>query len=174
MKPTRTTSLVLAVAAVAVCHADTSSNSLVPPDLTLAAQVPVVSDIFAKPRFGIRVGGGTWNQFVIDGGVDVTMKVPILPIPAIRLDGEVWGKPSNFGKDTRGNAVSLLGVQNIAMGYYGVGPTFYFADNNGDHHSGFGAKVLGGITLPHGLYAEAGWLIGPSPAPIFVTIGQSF
>ena len=142
--------------------------------LSLARQIPVVSDIFAKPRIGLRVGGGQWHEFMLDGGVDVTLKVPLLPLPALRFDAEVWGKPSNFGKDRRGNCLSLLGVQSLALGYYGAGPAYYFSDDNGSHSSGFGAKFLGGVNLPHGLYAEAGVIVGPSPTPIFITIGQSF
>jgi hypothetical protein len=130
---------------------------------------------FLKPKVGLRVGGGDWKEFMIDGGVDVTLNIPLIPLPGIRFDGEVWGKPSNFGKDQRGNAVSILGVQTFLVGYAGIGPTYYFTDDNGAHKSGFGAKLLVGMNLPlTSAYVEAGMIVGPSTPPIFVTIGMRF
>jgi len=131
--------------------------------------------IFAKPKIGLRVGGGQWNEFMLNGGVDITFNVPILPLPALRFDAEVWGKASDFGSGgRRGNAVSLLGIQTFLLGYAGVGPTYYFTDDQGDHKSGIGAKLLAGVNLPKGLYAEGGMIVGPNPTPIFFTLGKRF
>jgi hypothetical protein len=143
---------------------------------SLGRDIPVVGAAadFIRPRVGVRAGVGEWKELVANFGVDVTFHVPIIPLPAIRFDGEVWGKPSNFGKDRRGNAISVLGIQSVAFGYAGIGPSYYFSDNNGDRKSGIGAKVLAGFSLPHSLYAEVEALIGPSPVPIFATIGTRF
>jgi hypothetical protein len=112
---------------------------------------------------------------MVNAGVDVTFRVPVLPIPALRVDAEVWGTPSNFGKERRGNALSVLGVQTLPLGgYFGLGPSYYFTDDRGDHRSGFGAKLLGGWNFPGGMFAEGGLLVGPSPTPLFVTVGTRF
>jgi len=164
---------------VAGAHADsapTVANSLAV-NYAAPAQVGVAAaaaELFLKPRIGVRVGGGPWNEFMVVGGVDVTFNVPLIPLPAIRVDAEVWGKPSDFGKDRRGNALSVLGIQTLALGYAGLGPTYYFTDDNGAHKSGFGAKALVGMNLPGSLYVEGGALLGPSKVPLFVTIGQRF
>jgi len=130
--------------------------------------------LFATPKVGLRVGGGPWNEFMINGGVDITFHVPVLPLPALRFDAEVWGKPSDFGKGRRGNAISLLGVQTFLLGYAGIGPTYYFTDDEGNHKSGFGAKLLAGMNLPKGFFLEGGLIVGPNPAPAFVTLGMRF
>jgi len=129
---------------------------------------------FPVPKVGFRVGGGEWNDFNIDFGIDVTFNVPIIPVPALRVDGEVWGEPGNFGVNRRGNAFSILAIQGVVMGYFGAGPSYYFTDDYGDHHSGFGIKLLGGMSLPHSTFVEAGMILGPSSPPIFFSIGQRF
>jgi len=129
---------------------------------------------FLKPRIGVRVGGGPWKEFMVNGGVDVTFNVPLIPLPALRVDAEVWGKPSDFGKDRRGNAVSLLGVQTFMLGYAGLGPTYYFTDDQGNHKSGLGAKLLVGLNLPQSLFVEGGLILGPTTPPAFITVGMHF
>ena len=145
---------------------------------SVAANSKAVADgnilSFPVPKVGFRIGGGEWNEFMVDVGMDVTFNVPFIPLPALRVDGEVWGKPGDFGQDRRGNALSILGVQTFIAGYAGIGPSYYFTDDQGSHHSGFGLKVLGGLSLPHSVYAEAGMILGPSTPPIFFTIGQRF
>ena len=166
-----------AVGAVTVsAFADVDPAKAVSVDLASAKSVAVDGNIlsFPVPKVGFRVGGGPWNSFVVDGGVDVTFNVPIIPLPAMRVDGEVWGEPGNFGRNRRGNAFSILGIQTVAMSYFGYGPTFYFTDDNGDRHSGFGLKILGGISLPHSTFVEAGIIFGPSTPPVFFSVGQRF
>jgi hypothetical protein len=124
------------------------------------------------PKFGIRVGGGPFDGFAFNAGADVTMAVPFLPLPALRLDGEVW-ESSDF-KSRHGDALSLLVEQTLTLGYVGIGPSFYFSDVDGDHHSGFGGKLLAGLNVPGGYFVEAGLLVGPSPSPIFIDLGKRF
>lgn len=111
---------------------------------------------------------------MVVGGMDVTFKVPLIPLPSIRVDGEIWGKPGGFGTDRHGNALSVLGVQSFIAGYAGVGLSYFYTDNEGDHQSGFGIKALGGMNLPHNTYVEAGLILGPKSPPLFFTIGQHF
>jgi hypothetical protein len=68
----------------------------------------------------------------------------------------------------------LLGIQTFIAGYAGVGPSYYYTDDEGDHKSGFGVKALGGLSLPHGMFVEAEIILGPTNPPIFFTIGQRF
>ena len=104
----------------------------------------------------------------------MTFNVPFLPVPQLRVDAEVWGKPSNFGKDRRGNAISLLGVQTFLQGYAGAGPTFYFTDDFGDHKSGLGLKAFGGLNLADSSFVEAEIIFGPKQPPILFTYGRKF
>lgn len=145
-------------------------------DTTVTKRTVADSSIisFAVPKVGIRVGGGEWNNLMLDAGVDVTFHVPIIPLPAIRVDGEVWGDTSTFGSNRHGNALSLMGIQSFIAGYAGAGLTYYYTDNQGDHESGIGLKGLVGMNLPHSTYVEAGIILGPSSLPIFFTIGQRF
>jgi hypothetical protein len=166
MKPVTLALAVSAVAFTSLASADTTST-----DVVTAKQA---GNILPIPKVGIRVGGGNWNEFMVNGGVDVTFNVPVLPLPQLRVDAEIWGKPSNFGKDRRGNALSLLEVQSFAMGYAGLGPTYYFTDDQGDHKSGIGLKVLGGMNLSGGTYVEAGLIFGPKNPPLFFTVGRRF
>ncbi len=172
----RTISLGLVATAAVAANADTTSS--VAPTLEPLAKVKPGADLnpvsFLIPKIGVRVGGGNWKEFMVDAGVDVTFNVPFIPIPAIRVDGEVWGKPGSFGQDRRGNALSLLGIQTFIAGYAGLGLTYYYTDDQGDHHSGLGVKALGGLSLPHGMYAEAGIILGPKMPPVFFTLGQRF
>lgn len=176
MKLIRNIALGLILTTSAAALADTSSTSTVASDWTTSTKLVKDGDIlsFAVPKVGFRIGGGNWNEFMVDGGIDVTLKVPIIPLPAIRVDGEVWGKPGSFGQDRKGNCVSILGVQTFIAGYAGIGPAFYYTDDQGDHKSGFGAKALVGMSLPHNTYAEAGIILGPTTPPIFFTFGQRF
>ena len=162
-------SLVLAI--MAISAAANAANDTTPVE---AIAVKQVGNVVPIPKVGIRVGGGNWNELMVNAGVDVTFNVPGLPLPQLRVDGEIWGKPSNFGRDRRGNALSLLEMQSFAMGYAGLGPSYYFTDNQGDHKSGIGLKVLGGLNLPEGTYVEAGLILGPKNLPIFFTIGRKF
>lgn len=127
-----------------------------------------------KPRIGIRASFGQWNRTMVGLGADVTFKIPFVPIPALRLDGEVFGNPSDFGGGKRGNAISLLGIKNLPLLYVGLGPTFYFTSDHGDHDSGLGAKLLVGADLPGNYYVEGSALIGPKPAAFFVSFGLRF
>ncbi len=166
-----------ALGAVAVsAFADTDALKVAPADVAASKSVAVEGNVlsFPVPKVGLRIGGGQWNSFMIDGGVDVTFNVPVIPLPALRVDGEVWGEPGNFGKNRRGNAFSILGIQTVAMSYFGYGPSFYFTDDNGDRRSGFGLKLVGGISLPQNAFVEAGILLGPSTPPIFFSIGERF
>jgi len=124
------------------------------------------------PSFAVRFGGGNWNSFVYNVGIDATFSVPLLPIPTLRVDAEIWG--ANLSSDLKGNALSLLGVQNFFVGYVGAGPCIYFADNEGDHQSGLGLKILGGVNLPDSAFVEAGLILGPTTPPLFITIGKKF
>lgn len=173
--------MIAAATSAALASSETATTAIKPlDDFTVSYatehQAPVVAAaaFFLKPKVGVRVGGGEWKSPMLDGGVDVTFNVPLIPLPALRVDGEVWGKFSNFGKDDRGNAVSVLAIQTFMLGYAGVGPTFYFTDRDDVHKSGFGAKLLAGMNLPGGAYVEAGLLVGPNNLPIFVTAGVRF
>ncbi len=168
---TRTTCLIIAAAASACAFGSSGPNDIAPLKVTVAKSIPAVPFI---PKFGVRVGGGNWNEFMVNGGIDLTFNVPLLPIPAIRVDGEIWGKPGNFGSDRRGNAISILGIQTFLVGYAGVGPCYYFTDDLGSHQSGIGAKIMGGVNLPENLYVEACVILGPSNPPIFITVGRKF
>jgi|GEM_PF-3399664 len=132
------------------------------------------TDLFPVPKFGIRAGVGTWRDTMLNAGIDITFHVPVLPLPALRFDAEVWGKSDDFGKGRRGNAVSLLGIQTFTLAYVGIGPTFYFDSDHGDHRSGFGVKGLVGANLPHNFYVEGSAILGPSPVPIFFSLGMRF
>lgn len=128
-----------------------------------------------KPRIGIRASFGQWNRTMVGLGGDVTWKIPFVPIPRLRLDGEVWGNPSDFGKGKRGNAISLLGVKNFALIYAGLGPTFWFTSDDGDHSSGLGLKLLVGADVPgSSLYVEGSTIIGPGPSAYFISVGFKF
>jgi len=144
---------------------------------TLKPQAAVIGGaavaIFGKPTVGIRVGLGSWNNLNAEAGIDVTFKLPIIPLPALRIDYEAWTELSNWG-DRHGNALSILGLQNFAMFYAGIGPSYYFSDDEGDHRSGFGAKLLVGTSLPGGAFVEAGGIVGEAPIPIFISIGKRF
>ena len=176
MNWTRKIALCLIATSAVSAFADTDSPKPVAVDLSLAKAVKADGNLltFPVPKVGFRVGGGNWNSFMVEGGVDVTFNVPIIPVPAMRVDGEVWGEPGNFGKNRRGNDVSIMAIQTVVMGYFGYGPSFYFTDDNGDHHNGFGSKIVGGITLPQNAFVEAGILIGPSTPPIFICVGERF
>ena len=128
-----------------------------------------------KPRIGIRASFGQWNRTRSGFGADVTFKIPFVPIPAIRVDGEVWGNPSDFGKGKRGNAISVLGVKNFLLVYAGLGPTYWFTSDDGDHDSGLGAQLLVGADIPaSNLYVEGSVLVGPRPAAYFLSVGFKF
>jgi hypothetical protein len=170
----------------AVTFASPDTNLLVPlPSLGLkapsvtgtgtqaAAVGGAAAAVFGKPSIGVRVGLGNWNDLVADVGVDVTFSLPIIPLPAIRVDYEAWTETANFG-DRHGNAASVLGIQNFALGYAGIGPSYYFSDDEGDHRSGFGAKLLVGLNLPSRAFVEASAIIGEAPVPVFVSIGKRF
>ncbi len=112
---------------------------------------------------------------MVGAGFDVTFKVPVIPIPALRVDGELWGNPSDFGGGKRGNAVSLLAMQNYPLVYTGLGPSYYFTSDDGDHRSGLGFKILVGADLPaSNMYVEGSALIGPSPVAFFLSVGFKF
>jgi len=128
---------------------------------------------FSVPKVGIRVGGGNWNEFMAEGGVDVTFNLPLLPLPAMRVDAEAFGKPGNFGT-RHGNDLSLLGIQTFLLGYAGAGVSYYYTDDEGNHESGFGLKALAGLNLPDNCFVEASILVGPSTPPVFVSIGKRF
>lgn len=128
-----------------------------------------------KPKIGIRASFGQWTRTMIGAGADVTFSIPFVPLPTLRVDGEVWGNPSDFGKGKRGNAVSVLGVKHFMLVYAGLGPSYYFTSDGGDHRSGLGAKFLVGADIPmSGLYVEGSVLVGPSPAAYFVSVGFKF
>ncbi len=161
----------VAAMATSVACASTVPSDIAPVKVSIAKQAASIVPI---PKFAIRVGGGNWNEFMVTGGVSVSFNVPLLPVPQLRVDAEVWGKPSNFGKDRRGNALSLLGVQTFMQGYAGVGPTYYFTDDFGDHKSGFGVKALGGLNLPDNSFVEAEIILGPKQPPVLFTFGRKF
>jgi len=167
----------MAIVATSANTLATTDNSVPAPGLQPLPQVGTVtgaaSSILGRPTFGIRIGGGQWNEFMVNAGVDVTFKVPLLPLPQLRLDAEAWSKLGNYN-DRRGNAISLLGMQTFLAGYAGFGPSYYFTNDNGIHKSGFGGKAVGGLTLPGSAFVEAGFIIGASPVPVFVTVGKRF
>ncbi len=128
-----------------------------------------------KPRIGIRASLGQWDRTMIGAGADVTFRIPFVPIPALRIDGELFGNPSDFGKGKRGNAISLLGVKNFPVVYVGLGPTYWFTSDDGDHDSGLGVKLLVGADIPlSNLYVEGSVLVGPKPVAVFISVGFKF
>lgn len=134
-----------------------------------------VLPIPGKPKIGIRASFGQWSRNMVGAGADVTFSIPFVPLPTLRVDGEVWGNPSDFGKGKRGNAVSVLGVKHFLLVYAGLGPSFYFTSDDGDHKSGLGAKLLVGADIPaSGMYVEGSMLVGPSPTAYFVSVGFRF
>jgi hypothetical protein len=130
--------------------------------------------IFVTPKVGVRLGIGHWDEGMVGAGIDVTFKVPFLPLPGLRLDAETWSRLKDIGGNLRGNAVSLLGIQTFTLAYAGIGPSFWFTSDHGDHDSGWGAKLLVGASFPKGFYAEASTIIGPSPQQVFVWVGMRF
>jgi hypothetical protein len=170
----RNTILCFTATLAAGAFADTGASSPASVDLASRSKSIADSSLLPVPKVGIRVGIGNWNEMMVDAGMDVTFKVPIIPLPAIRVDGEIWGKPGGFGQDRHGNALSVLGVQNFIAGYAGFGLSYFYTDNEGDHQSGFGFKAFGGMNLPHSVYVEAGIILGPKLPPIMFTIGQRF
>jgi hypothetical protein len=138
------------------------------------AEVAAAALVFTTPKVGIRLGVGHWDEGMAGIGADVTFKVPFLPIPGLRLDAEAWSRLSDLGGNLRGNAISLLGIQTFTLAYAGIGPTFWFTSDHGDHESGFGAKLLVGLTLPKGFYVEASTILGPHPAQGFIWAGMRF
>ncbi|MBC8063886.1 MAG: hypothetical protein H7Y17_03590 [Chlorobia bacterium] len=127
-----------------------------------------------KPRIGLRVSAGQWNRTMVGAGLDVTVKIPFVPIPALRFDAGLWGNPSDFGGGKRGNSISVMGIKNFPLIYAGLGPTFYFTSDDGDHNSGLGAKLLVGADIPGNYYIEGSIIVGPRPAAIFVSLGFKF
>lgn len=127
-----------------------------------------------KPRIGLRVSAGQWNRTMIGAGLDITVKIPFVPIPALRFDAELWGNPSDFGGGKRGNAISVMGIKNFPLIYAGLGPTFYFTSDGGDHNSGLGAKLLVGADIPGNYYIEGSVIVGPRPVAVFVSLGFKF
>ncbi len=175
MNGTRLIAFVSILTAAAVCLADTSDSTTSSPDLAAkkkAAAADVVSSVV--PKVGIRIGAGEWSGLTFDAGMDVTFKIPLLPLPKIRVDGEVWGDASGLGSTNRGNAMSLLGVQSLFNGYVGYGFSYYYTDVGGNHNSGLGLKGLFGLNLSHGTFVEAGLIIGPPTPPLFISIGERF
>lgn len=150
---------------------------LVTLSLLATASVPTMAQVLPlpeKPRVGIRASFGDWNRTMVGAGLDVTFKIPFVPIPALRIDGEVWGNPSDFGKGKRGNALSVLGIKNFALVYGGLGPTYWFTSDDGDHSSGLGVKLLIGADLASNLFIEGSAIFGPSPAAFFISVGIKF
>lgn len=136
-------------------------------------EVVAAAAIFAKPRVGLRVGIGNWRETMLNGGIDITFNVPVIPLPALRFDAEAWSRPDDLGGNLRGNAVSLLGIQTFTLVYAGLGPTYWFTSDHGDHRSGFGAKLLAGVNFRN-FYLEGSALVGPSPVPVFISAGIRF
>ena len=148
------------VVAVSLCFAGVACAQILPlPD---------------KPRIGLRVSAGQWNRTMIGAGLDVTVKIPFVPIPALRFDAELWGNPSDFGGGKRGNAISVLGIKSFPFVYAGLGPTYYFTSDDGDHSSGLGAKLLVGADIPGNYYIEGSVIVGPRPVAVFVWLGFKF
>ncbi len=172
-----TLSLLAASSALTFAGTDSSVLSTSSTPTLLAPQASTVigaaADALGRPTLGLRVGAGNWNQLTLNLGADVTFKVPILPLPALRIDAEAWATPSDFSS-LHGNAVSLLGLQTFLLGYVGAGPSYYFTDDHGYHKSGFGAKILGGLNLPDSAFVEAGLILGASPTPIVIAVGKRF
>ncbi|MGV3619002.1 MAG: hypothetical protein ACO1SV_27055 [Fimbriimonas sp.] len=132
--------------------------------------------LITKPRFGLRAGVGNWGDegttFV--AGADLTLRVPGLPVPAVRLDIEGWSEFPPFGGGARGDAVSALAVFSaFGIGYAGIGPS-YWHTNNAGRGSGLGAKGLVGINLISNLYIEGSVILGPERIPLSLTVGMRF
>ncbi|MBN9503420.1 MAG: hypothetical protein BGO01_04270 [Armatimonadetes bacterium 55-13] len=134
-------------------------------------QLPVADSFFQRPRIGLRLGVGNWHDTTVAAGVDVTFKAPLLPV--LRFDAEAWSRPDDLGGARRGNAVSLLGMQNFSLAYAGVGLSYYFTSDHGDHRSGFGAKLLVGANFKN-FYVEGSTILGPSPVPTTIWVGTRF
>jgi hypothetical protein len=125
-----------------------------------------------KPRIGLRVSFGQWNSTVLGGGLDVTIKIPLVPIPELRFDAEAW---TNLDEGGNGTAISVLGMKRFVLVYAGLGPAFYSTSRDGDGRNGIGAKILIGTDLPmSNLYLEGSVIIGPSPMPVMVSLGFKF
>ncbi len=170
-------SLIAVTSSMALARSENSSSLPIASSKLTGLQAGTVtgaaSSILGGPSLGVRIGGGQWNEFVLDGGIDVTIKLPLLPLPELRFDAEAWTKAANYN-DRHGNALSVIGLQTFLMGYAGVGPCYYFTDDNGSHRSGFGAKALAGLNLPDRAFVEASVILGASPMPVFVSVGKRF
>ena len=162
----------MCLAAFVSLSASAESTAPKPLDANVALAAQGVTPI--GPKIGIRIGGGNWNDFCLNAGIDATFNIPLLPVPELRVDGEVWGDASSIGVNRHGDALSVLGVQTFIMGYAGLGPSFYFTDDQGDHRSGLGLKLLLGMSLPGSSYVEAGLILGPTTPPLFISFGRHF
>ena len=139
--------------------------------LTTAA---FAQSILPIPKVGVRLGAGSWRgNTMVGAGADVYFKVPVVPVPGFRLDAEAWDRPDSWGAN-RGNAISILGVQSFTVVYAGLGPSYYFTSDHGDHRSGLGLKLMAGANLPHSFYVEASTIVGNSSSPVMLWLGMRF
>lgn len=129
--------------------------------------------ILPIPKVGLRVGAGSWHNTMVGAGLDVYFKVPVVPLPGFRFDAEAWDRPDSWGTN-RGHALSILGVQSFPIVYVGLGPSYYFTSEHGDHNSGLGLKLLAGANLPRNLYIEASTIVGHSTSPVMLWLGMRF
>jgi len=129
--------------------------------------------ILPIPRVGVKAGIGAWHNTMVGAGVDVYFKVPVVPLPGFRFDAEAWDRPDSWGTD-RGHAISLMGIQSFPVVYVGLGPSFYFTSDHGDHSSGLGLKALVGANLPQNFYVEASTIVGHSSSPLMFWLGKRF
>jgi hypothetical protein len=132
--------------------------------------------LITRPRLGLRAGVGNWGNegTTFAAGADLTLRVPGLPVPAVRLDVEGWSEFPPFGSGSRGDAVSALAVfPAFGLGYAGIGPS-YWHTANGSRDSGLGAKALVGVNLLSNLYIEGGLILGPDRVPLTLTVGMRF
>lgn len=123
------------------------------------------------------MGAGNWSEAgtTFFAGADLTLKLPVGPVPALRLDVEGWSEFPPFGSgSSRGDAVSAMAVFSaFSLGYAAIGPSFWHTAN-GSRDSGLGAKALVGVNLVSNLYVEGSIILGPKNPPLAVTVGMRF
>lgn len=141
------------------------------------AETIALAALLTRPRVGLRVGAGNWSEAgtTFFAGADVTLKLPVGPVPALRFDVEGWSEfPPFTSGSNRGDAVSVMAVVSaFSVGYAGLGPSYWHTNGNG-RDNGIGAKALVGVNLVSNLYVEGSIILGPKNPPLAVTVGMRF
>lgn len=164
---------------IPVSNVTLSATPVKPAYVQPAPQVEAIAlaALITKPRFGVRLGAGNWSEAgtTFFAGADLTLKLPVGPVPALRFDIEGWSEfPPFTSGSARGDAVSVMAVVSaFNLGYAALGPS-YWHTSGGSRDDGIGAKALVGVNLISNLYIEGSIILGPKNPPLAVTVGMRF